>query len=235
MKPKQILFIFLVFPFVFMFCKKNENTANVFSVVEDSILQNNCNKLFIDLWYNHENQNVDHENGISFSPNDDNLFKGYENAKVIVDYCINYGFSTIDRYQYEVIIVDSMLFLSFDSEETDNFHKIKFSDKRELKLGEVKRISSILNKYPIEQIKLYTPNYTGSCSCQEVFIVKYKGKYVQGGFCYSPCYESEEQFKIDSVLLVEKSATIKGNTTALRSEILKFFPNLNLLLKKAKK
>src|SRR6478736_3297839 len=81
---------------------------------------------------------------VVYEPVNEDYFKGYKNAKMILDYYFTDGWSLHDRYTYEIIIVDDVLMVAFDSPKSDSFEKVSFQTKRKLSKDQMNEIKKAI-------------------------------------------------------------------------------------------
>jgi len=172
---------------------------------------------------------------IQYDPVGNNLFPGYDNAKLVVDYFYTEGISNSERYSYEIIVVDNMLMLSFRSPETEDYYKINFKTKRTLTKKQTASLSSVLRRSRMKQIKDGMPRPYCSGNTREVLIIRSKELNIAGGLFYCGLFDSDDtKESIQKQIQSEEKETssIGGNYRAVFDLLDSFFIEKKGLLKK---
>ena len=155
----------------------------------------------------------------------DSLFPGYESASHIIDYYKTEGASEEGRYRYEIIVIDSLLSLTFQSPEFEGFHYVDYQKERLLSNDERRDLASAFRSAKLTQAKPGIPKSTAADDGQEVLIVRSKEVSIAGGLAWNGNNDQE---------LRKNTASIGGEYDAfflfLRAH---FFPDLDGLMDEA--
>jgi len=164
--------------------------------------------------------------------------KEYKKASFIADYFFTDGFSTNDRYHYEIIITDSLLTLNFYSPKSDSYKHIVYNKKKLLNDNELNQLKQIAITAQLKQSKKGIPNAKFSYYTQEVLIVQYNNISIAGGLAYGnianyPDSESESQVTKEIADDRKQSSSISGNYDLVISALKKYFVDLDKLKKQS--
>ena len=175
---------------------------------------------------------------IRYEPVKEDYFKKYKKAKLIVEYYFTDGWSNLDRYSYEIIIIDSLLMLAFESPKTDSYEPVSFQKKTVLTNSQLDSLKKRLINSSLKQSKIGIPNPTFSAYTKEVLIVKYKNINVAGGLAYGNIAsypDSESKKDIDQEISDDRkqSSSIRGEYDMIINFLKRCFPELDKLKKKS--
>ena len=155
----------------------------------------------------------------------DSLFPGYDSAQLIIDYYKTEGATTQDRYRYEIIVIDSLLSLTFRSPQSEDFHYIDYQKERLLSVQEQSGLRQTLNRIKLTQTKHGIPTAKFTGYAQEVLIVRSKALNIAGGLAWSAVGENA-----DRMADREETSSIGGNYDAFFEALRRYFPDLNGLM-----
>jgi len=176
-----------------------------------------------------QNDSIDIKD-VHYEPVTQDYFSDYSHAKLIVNYFCSDGWSIENRYSFEVVLIDSVLMLGFDSPETDEMRYISYQKKTILTSDKVDSIKNILGRAGLSQAKLGIPHPTASANTKEVLIVRYAGLNIAGGlFYYNAISHDEPEAKINAKIKREKQLTssIGGDYESVMLAMKNYFPELN--------
>lgn len=161
-----------------------------------------------------------------------NVFNGAENASVKIDYYHTDGYSHKDRYWYEVVIIDSLMILNFQSPNNDDWDFIKYQKQIVLEDSIVDRLVLTMKSAGIKQKKKGIPlppasGYTGDRLFVEITNLKLAGGTVYINLSGD---ETEEQYQTRIKMEMDLSSTIDGNYELVFKEIESLFSELPFLL-----
>jgi hypothetical protein len=173
-----------------------------------------------------------------YEPVTEDYFKGYKNAKLKLDYYFTDGSSTGNRYVFELVLVDNLLMLSFDSPQTDDYAYISYQKKILLSDSQLTAIKVALAKANLKQRVKGIPKPDGTAHTKEVLIVKYRNLALAGGMAYAnrACFpDSESEATVQQQIRQDRrrSSSINGNYDILIRTLLTHFTDLTSLKREA--
>ena len=129
-----------------------------------------------------------------YEPVTEDYFKGYKKAKLKLDYYFTDGSSTGNRYVYELVLVDSLLLLAFDSPQTDDYTYISYQKRLLLSSSQLTAIKAALANANLKQRVRGIPKPDGTAHTKEVLIIKYGRVAIAGGMAYAnrACFPDSE-------------------------------------------
>ena len=163
-----------------------------------------------------------------------NVFKGAETARVKIDYYHSSGYSLKDRYWYEVVIIDSLVILNFQSPDNDDWNYINYQKQVVVDDSIINNLLSTIKSAGIKQKKKGVPLPPASGYTANRLYIQTKDLQLAGGTVYigiGSSEDSEEVFEKRIKLEQQLSTTIAGNYELVFTEIVKLFPQLDFLLK----
>jgi hypothetical protein len=170
---------------------------------------------------------------IHYEPITQDYFSDYKNAKLIINYYCADGWSVTNRYSYEVVIIDSMLMLGFDSPETESMRYISYEKKMMLSGTQVRELEDMLDNANLTQEKTGIPRPDMAANTKEVLIVRYKNLNIAGGmFHYNVIQEDRMLASINAQVQHQRKITssIGGNYDLVIQTAKSYFKDLNELL-----
>ena len=173
---------------------------------------------------------------VQYEPVSRNYFAEYKYAGFIMDYYCSDGWSVTDRYTYEVVVIDSLLMVGFDSPETGAMHYISFQKKTIIPPDETDTLKNILGRAGLRQLKKGIPVPARSAYTKEVLIVKYAGINIAGGmFYYNMLQQDASAADINKMVAGQRSLTssISGNYNSVIQALQSLFPQLGGLMAQA--
>jgi hypothetical protein len=160
----------------------------------------------------------------------DSLFPGYESAGKIIDYYKTEGVSTEDRYRFEVIVIDSLVSLTFRSPESENFHYVDYQKERLLSNDERAQLSQALASAKLTQTKSGIPNAKFTGYGQEVLIIRSSAFNITGGVAWIAISDNADSMDADRKM----TTSIGGNYDTFFSYLRRvYFPDLDALMREA--
>jgi hypothetical protein len=160
----------------------------------------------------------------------DSLFPGYESASQIIDYYKTEGVSTEDRYRFEVIVIDSLVSLTFRSPESENFHYVDYQKERLLSNDERSQLGQALASAKLTQTKSGIPSAKFSGYGQEVLIIRSSAFNITGGVAWSAISDNADSTEADRNMTTSIGGNYDPFFSYLRSHL---FPDLNALMNEA--
>ena len=158
----------------------------------------------------------------------DSLFPGYDSAQLIIDYYKTEGTTIEDRYRYEIIMIDSLLSLTFRSPESENFSYVDYQKERLLSGQERSEIRQALAAAKLIQTKHGIPTAKFTGYAQEVLVIRSNALNIAGGLAWSAIGE-----EIDAKADRKVTASIGGNYDAFFAMLRHYFPDLNGLIEES--
>ena len=166
---------------------------------------------------------------VDYQPVPVNLFPGFENAGLIVDYYYSTGVSLGDRYDFEIIITDRTLRLTFNSAGTPSYKRVIFESVLDITSEQASHLEQVIRTAQLVQRKNAIPRPKFSGHTREVLIVRTKDIKIGGGMFNS----SIEGTDADMARERASSSTIAGDYDAVIKELRSFFPVLDSFMAQA--
>jgi hypothetical protein len=164
---------------------------------------------------------------------DEGVFGRFEDAKFKLDYYHNEGYSTGNRYWYEIIIIDSMVVLYFDSPQNDDWNNVHYHKSFILDENEAKMIKNKVKMADLDQKTEGFPewrDWSGSGYGENRLIIESEDVNVAGGMIYNNIFNDDEDFESSISEDMKASSSISGNYESLFKELEKLFDSLPFLL-----
>ncbi|MBI1184059.1 hypothetical protein GC194_07300 [bacterium] len=165
------------------------------------------------------------------------VFKGLESASVKIDYYRTIGYSYGDRYWYEIIIIDSLMLLNFQSPDNVDWDYIKYQKQVVLEDSVVKRVLLALKKAQIAQKKPGIPlppaaGYTG-----DRLYIESEQLNLAGGTVYINLNgeETDAEYLQRVKMEMALSSSISGNYIKVFNMLESLFADLPFLLESKNK
>lgn len=162
------------------------------------------------------------------------VFGQFENAKFKLDYYHNEGYSTGNRYWYEIIVIDSLLVLYFDSPQNDDWNNVHYHKSLILMQNEVKMIQNEVKLADLGQKSEGFPewrDWSGSGYGENRLIIESDSLNIAGGMIYNNIFsDDEDDFEASIVQDMNASSSISGDYLSLFEELEKLFDSLPFLL-----
>lgn len=162
-----------------------------------------------------------------------NAFTGYESANFKLDYFHTEGYSIGDRYWYEIIIIDSLLTLYFNSPLNDDWNKIHYHKSLIIDSKQVEQVKNLLKKTNIHQKSEGIPawsDWSGSGYGENRLYIESENLTVAGGMIYN-CIgtDRDDLIGLNRTQRLE-SSTIGGDYETFFIELEKLFDSLPFLM-----
>src|SRR6185295_1814396 len=160
-----------------------------------------------------------------------NLFPGFENAGLIVDYYYSTGVSLGDRYDYEIIVTDRTLRLTFNSAGTPSYKRVIFESVLDITSEQASHLEQVIRTAQLVQRKdaIPKPKSLFSGHTREVLIVRAKDIKIGGGMLNSRIDGTEAEMARER----SSTSTIGGDYDAVITELRSLFPVLNSFMAQA--
>lgn len=175
---------------------------------------------------------------VHYDPVTQDYFADYPHAKLIVNYYCSDGWSATDRYDFEVVLIDSLLMLGFESPETESLRYISYQKKTIVPQAFEDTVKNLLGRAGLTQAKQGIPRPAKAANTKEVLIVKYATVQIAGGvFYYNMLQEDASQEKINEIVQRERKYTssIGGDYDMVMKAMKSYFPELSNLMTEALK
>ena len=154
-----------------------------------------------------------------------NVFEQAPNSKFKLDYYHTDGYSTYNRYWYEILIIDSLLILNFHSPANDDWNYINYQKQ----LVEIKQAIETLG---IQQKVKGIPLPPGTGYGADRLYIESPEMQITGGTVYITigAETSVEQFNRRIALEKEISTTLGGDFQKLFNKLEELFTDLPMLI-----
>ena len=174
------------------------------------------------------------DRGFNIDTSYEDFFHGNFCATLKIEYLHTTGVSTFDRYNYEILIIDSLLKLTFESLGTPDYNEIRYYRTLVLPDSVQRQLINLINSCKLKQkIKgIPLPTYSGY-SADRLTIEKADLK-LQGGLIYSALSDGNETEEESLKSLKEEmneSSTISGDFETFFLVLKKQFRDLDSLEK----
>ena len=166
------------------------------------------------------------------------IFEGFEDANFKLNYFHTTGYSSGNRYYYEVILVDSLIILNFKSPQNDDWDYISYQKRFVVENDQLEKIKEVVNKANLYQKNEGIPNWgdfdwCGSAYGAKKLWVESENINIAGGMVYLTIGEGNEnskKYKKRTGDEMKKSTTIGGDYETLFIELEKLFKSLSVLM-----
>ena len=160
------------------------------------------------------------------------VFKDAPNAKFKLDYYHTAGYSTGDRYWYEILIIDSLLILNFKSPHNDDWNYINYQKQEILTSETLSEISSTLNRLDVKQKTKGIPMPPATGYGADRLFIETPDLKVSGGTVYICVGADSSPEDYEKRISKEKqiSTTIDGDYQKLFDHLKLLFDDLPELL-----
>ncbi|WNM20093.1 hypothetical protein [Flavobacterium capsici] len=162
-----------------------------------------------------------------------NAFEGVKNAKFKLDYYHTDGYSTGNRYWYEVVIIDSLMILNFKSPDNDDWNYINYQKQVVLGDDALEAIKSKISETKLKQKTKGIPIPPGTGYGADRLYIEGDEIEIAGGTVYMCVGEEMPLENIDKRISLEKklSSTISGDFQTFFNLLEKLFTDLPMLMK----
>ncbi len=160
-----------------------------------------------------------------------NVFEGAENASLRIDYYHTDGYSHGDRYWFEVIIIDSLMILNFQSPENSDWDYIKYQKQLVLEDSTIKQLLQTIKSSGIKQKKKGIPIPPASGYTADNLFIETSELTLAGGTVYINLSGEESDEEYEQRIKMEKdlSSTIGGDYEVVFKQIEHLFSELHFL------
>jgi hypothetical protein len=200
------------------------------------LLSSSCSSNFelekIDLPNNDTLKLVEVEEVFDSTKQTNSVFEGYEYANFKLNYFQTEGYSTRDRYWYEIIIVDSLLILNFNSPQNDDWNYISYQ-KQIILYEELENIKQVVDDAKTHQKTEGIPHWSdwsGSGYGENRLYIESEKFNIAGGMIYNCMGYGAEDSRSTIQKEKEESTTIGGDYELLFTELEKLFESLPFLM-----
>lgn len=160
------------------------------------------------------------------------VFSDVKNAKLKIDYYHTDGYSTNDRYWYEVIIIDSLMILNFNSPQNDDWNYINYQKKIILNENQILKIKNKITDSKLKKKIKGIPLPEGSGYGADRLFLEMDNLKIAGGTVYMWIGEEMTVKEFEEKVKKEKahSSTISGDYQAVFDLLEELFTDLPFLL-----
>ncbi len=165
------------------------------------------------------------------------VFDDTPNVKFKLDYYHTDGISTINRYWYEIIIIDSLMVLNFKSPENEDWNYINYQKKIVLKDEMLTKIKLKIDNSKLSQKIIGIPIPPGSGYGADRLFIENDNLNLAGGTVYICILDEMSIEGYEKRISMEKdiSSTISGDYQAIFDMLEKLFTDLPMLLQSKNK
>lgn len=178
----------------------------------------------------HELNNKEHD--VKYDTKDYNVFDETDSVSFKLNYFHTEGYSSYDRYSYEVIILDTLLILNFNAPDNDDWNYVSYQKHVFLHDSTLNRIKTKIKTFKIGQKKKGIPIPQGSGYGADKLFIESKDVSVAGGVVYMNIGPDFSRKNFLKRVKKEKdySSSISGDYEAFFHEIESLFIDLPLLM-----
>jgi hypothetical protein len=198
--------------------------------------------LFINYFGYCQNEEIEKEfeyakEPVEIDTTDNNVFEGFPDVKFKLDYYHTDGYSTGDRYWYEIIIADSLLIFNFKSPNNDDWNYISYQKQIIIDLDSLMNVINFINDAKISQKVKGMPIPVGSGYGGDRLYIEGNELNIAGGTVYMNVGldMSEDLWKKKIKIEKETSSTINGDFQKVFNYLEKLFIDLPMLLESKNK
>ncbi len=152
-----------------------------------------------------------------------NVFEGAENNKIKIDYYHTSGYSSGNRYWYEVIILDTLAILNFKSPSNDDWNYINYQKQKIIDDSLKDSLVLLMKLCKIKQKKKGVPRPTGSGYEANRLYIETDFLKVAGGDFFICIGREDEDLNLRLKKEREISTTISGDYILFLNELEKIF------------
>lgn len=166
-----------------------------------------------------------------------NVFDQVPNAKFKLDFYHTDGYSTGNRYWYEIIIIDSLMILNFKSPDNDDWNYINYQKQVVLEEEVLAKIKLGISESKLNQIRKGIPKPPGTGYGADRLYVESDSLNLAGGTVYmcvgADMSDEDYQKRISKEKYI--SSTISGDYQAVFDMLEELFTDLPMLMKSKNK
>jgi len=165
-------------------------------------------------------------------------FKNVPEGRLILDYYCTSGFSSTNRYWYEIVVIGNKLTLSFHAFEAENFRKTDYLREYTLPGAIADQLTRVLKKAGLKQLVNGMPVPETAAATKEVLIARHKGIRIGGGRYNRTTFPAgSRQADIDKIIAAEHAAnsSIGGDFDGVVNAMKKQFTALDSLIRVSRK
>jgi len=160
------------------------------------------------------------------------VFEQASDFQFKLDYYHTDGYSTGDRYWYEVIILDTLLILNFNSPDNDDWDYINYQKQVVIERDSLEKIIAFVSDSKINQKTKGMPIPPGSGYGADKLFIESDNLNIAGGTVYMNVGLDmpEEFWKKKITIEKETSSTISGDFQIVFDYLEKLFEDLTMLM-----
>ena len=165
-------------------------------------------------------------------------FKTVPEGKLILDYYCTSGFSSTNRYWYEIVVIGNKLTLSFHAFEAESFRKTDYLREYKIPDAVADHLAHVLKKANLKQLADGIPVPETGAATKEVLIARHKDIRIGGGrYNHTTIGLGSRQSDIDKVIAAERASnsSIGGDFDGVVNALKKQFTALDSLIRVSKK
>ena len=162
-----------------------------------------------------------------------NAFEGAEKLKYKIDYYHSEGYSSKDRYSYEIIILDSLMILNFWSPSNDDWNYINYQKQIVLDDSTLETVKSVIHKSKVGQKRNGIPLPPGTGYTSDRLYIETIELNVAGGTIFIGISgdETKQQYNLRVQKEKEISSTLSGQYEIVFKKLRSLFKELPFLHK----
>ena len=162
-----------------------------------------------------------------------NVFKGAEKSKYKIDFYHSEGYSTHDRYSYEIIILDSLMILNFSSPGNDDWNYIKYQKQIVLDDSTLQTVKYVIQKSKVGQKRKGMPLPPASGYTADRLFIETKELNIAGGTVFIGISgdETKQQYNLRIQKEKDISSTLSGQYEMVFKKLRSLFKELPFLLR----
>lgn len=163
---------------------------------------------------------------------DYDVFKNTDGISFKLNYYLTEGYSTGDRYNYEIIILDSFMILNFNSPDNDDWNYVSYQKQLYIDDSTLSTVKSKIKSLNIGQKKTGFPRPQGSGYGADKLFIESENISVAGGTAFMCVGGEMSDTEWEQQILKEKEAStsISGDYETFFTYLKSLFPMLPTLL-----
>jgi hypothetical protein len=165
-----------------------------------------------------------------------NVFNGADNYSFKLDYYHTEGYSSRDRYWYEVMVLDSLVILNFQSPKNESWNYISYQKRMVISDSTLSAFKSSIKTFGIKQVKKGIPKPDGTGYGADNLFIESPDVHIAGGTVFMAIGNDTDGNAYKARIGKEKqqSSSIAGDYENFFRQLERIFMNLPILLKDSK-
>ncbi|MGC4036947.1 MAG: hypothetical protein QM764_13400 [Chitinophagaceae bacterium] len=162
-----------------------------------------------------------------------NVFKGAEKSNYKIDYYHSEGYSSKDRFSYEIIVLDSLMILNFWSPSNDDWNYINYQKQIVMDDSTLETVRYVIQKSKVGQKRKGIPLPPATGYTADRLFIETKELNIAGGtvFIGINSDETKQQYNFRIQKEKEISSTLSGQYEIVFRKLRSLFKELPFLLK----